>query len=102
MLHSMAVSNFMWSCDVRTVVYLRNRTYNRHVGLTGGVPLTLLTSSASNASKFRVFGSTVFAEVPDKLRRKLSVKTFRGVIVGYPLDAPRYCIYNPETRRITT
>jgi hypothetical protein len=46
MLHSMAVPNSMWSCVVTTVVYLRNRTYNRSVGLTGGVPLTLLPSSA--------------------------------------------------------
>jgi hypothetical protein len=56
----------MWSCVVSTVVYLRNRTYIRSVGLTGGVSLTLLTSSAPGASKFRVFGSTVLAKVPDK------------------------------------
>jgi hypothetical protein len=76
-------------------VYLRNRTYNRSVGLTGGVPLTLLTSSAPDASKFRVFGCKVFAKVPDKLRRKLSEKAFRGVMVGYPRDAPGYRIYTP-------
>jgi hypothetical protein len=29
MLHSMAVPNSMWSCDVSSVMYLRNRTYNR-------------------------------------------------------------------------
>jgi hypothetical protein len=69
MLHSMAVPNFMWSCAVSTVVYMRNRTYSRSVRLTSGVPLTLLTSSAPDASKFRVFGCTVFAKVPDKLRR---------------------------------
>jgi hypothetical protein len=98
----MAVFNSMWSCAVSTVVYLRNRTYNRSVGLTGGIPLTLLTSSAPDASKFRVFGCAVFAKVPDKLRRKLGVKAFRGVMVGYPIDAPWYRVYNPETRRITT
>jgi hypothetical protein len=102
MLHIMAVPNFMWSCVVGTVVYLHNRTYNHSVGLTGGVPLTLLTSSAPDASQFRVFGCTVFAKVPDKLRRKLSEKAFRGVMVGYPHCAPCYRIYNPETRRITT
>jgi hypothetical protein len=59
MLHSMAVPNSMWSCDVSTVVYLHNRTYIRSVGLTGGIPLTLLTSSVLDASKFRVFGCTV-------------------------------------------
>jgi transposase InsO family protein len=67
MLHDMAVPNSMWSCVVSTVVYLRNRTYNRSVGLTGGIPFTLLTSSAPDASKFRVFECTVFAKVPDKL-----------------------------------
>jgi hypothetical protein len=71
MLHNMAVPNSMWSCAVSTIVYLRNRTYNRSVGLTSSIALTLLTSSAPDASKFRIFGCTVFAKVPDKLRRKL-------------------------------
>jgi hypothetical protein len=88
MLYTMAVPDSMWSCAVNNVVYLRNRTYNRSVGLTGGIPLTLLTSSVLDASKFRVFGCAVFAKVPDKLRRKLREKAFRGVIVGYPTDAP--------------
>jgi hypothetical protein len=73
-------------------MYLRNRRYNRSVGLTGGIPLTLLTSSVPDASKFRVFQCTVFAKVPDKMRRKLGEKAFRGVMVGYPLDAPGYVI----------
>jgi hypothetical protein len=81
-------------------MYLRNLTYNRFVGLTGSIPLTLLTSSVPDASNFRVFGCAVFAKVPDKLRRKL--RRFRGVMVGYPTDAPWYRVYNPETRRITT
>jgi hypothetical protein len=51
LLHDMAVPNFMWSCAVSRVVYLRNRTCNRYVGLTCGVPLTLLTSSTPDASK---------------------------------------------------
>jgi hypothetical protein len=101
-LHNMAVPNSMWSCDVTTVVYLRNRTYSRLVGPDGGIHLTLLTSSVHDVSKFRVFGCAVFAKVPDKLRRKLSKKAFRGVMVGYPTDAPGYRVYNPEVRRITT
>jgi hypothetical protein len=55
-----------------------------------------------DASKFRVFGCAISAKVPDKLRRKLSEKAFRGVMVGYPTDALGYRVYNPETRRITT
>jgi hypothetical protein len=70
------------------MVYLRNTTYNRSVSLTGGTPLTLLTSSVPDASKFRVSGCSVFAKVPDKLRRKLGEKAVRGVMIGYPHDAP--------------
>jgi hypothetical protein len=95
MLHSMAIPNFMWSCAVSTIVYLRSRTYCRSVGLAGGFPLTLFTSSAPDASKFRVFGCTVVAKVPDKLRRKLSGKCSRGVMLGYPHNAHGYRIYNP-------
>jgi hypothetical protein len=97
MLYNMAVPNSMWSCVVNIVVYLHNRTYNRSVGLTRGIPLTLLTSWALDASKFRVFGCAVFAKVPDKLRRKLGDKAFRGVMVGYPTDAPWYYVYNLES-----
>jgi hypothetical protein len=102
MIQSMAIPNHMWSCDVIIDVYMRNRTYSRSIGLTGGVPLTLLTLSSPDVSKFRVFGYTVFAKVPDTLRRKLIERSFRGVMVGYPPNAPCYRIYNPETRRITT
>jgi hypothetical protein len=38
-----------------------------------------------------------FAKVPDVLRRKLGEKTFRGIMVGYPHDAPGYRIYKPTT-----
>jgi hypothetical protein len=50
MLHNMAVPNSTWSCDVSTVVYLRNRTYSRSVGTNGGIPLILFTSSVHDAS----------------------------------------------------
>jgi hypothetical protein len=56
MLHAMFVPNSMWSCAISTIVHLRNRTYNRVVGPSGGVPLTLLTGTVPDASTFRVFG----------------------------------------------
>jgi hypothetical protein len=102
MMHNMSFPHAMWSCAVSTVFHLRNRTFSRALGLSGGVPLTLLTQVEPDASKFRVFGCAVFAKVPDKLRRKLGEKAFRGVMVGYPLDAPCCRVYNPVTRRITT
>jgi hypothetical protein len=55
-LHCMTVLNSIWSCVVNTTGYMRNRTYRRSFGLTGGIPLTLLTSSVPHASKVRVFG----------------------------------------------
>jgi hypothetical protein len=90
------------ACSISTVVYLRNRAFSRAVCPSGGVPLTLLTSATPDASKFCVFGCTVFAKVPDKLRRNLSEKAFRGVMAGYPSDAPGYRVYNLVTRHITT
>jgi hypothetical protein len=51
LLHSMSVLNSMWSCAISTVVYLRNRMFSRVVGASCGVPLTLLTSQAPDASK---------------------------------------------------
>jgi hypothetical protein len=102
LMHSMSVPNSMWSRAISTVVYLRNRMFSRTVGVSVGVPLTLLTSLEPDASKFRVFGGSVFAKVPNKLSRKFGEKAFRGIMVGYLPDAPGYRIYNPATRRITT
>jgi hypothetical protein len=87
MMHSMSVASSVWSCVIITVVCLRSRTFSRDVGASGSVPLTLLTSHEPDASKSRVFGCTVLAKVPDKLRRKLGEKAFRGIMVGYPRDA---------------
>jgi hypothetical protein len=44
----------------------------------------------------------VFAKVPNKLRRKLGEKVFRGVMAGYPHGAHGYRVCNPVSRRITT
>jgi hypothetical protein len=55
-----------------------------------------------DASTFRVFGCAVFAKVPDNLRRKLGLKAFRGVMVGYSHNSHGYRVYNLATRRITT
>jgi hypothetical protein len=63
---------------------MRNRTFNKVVGPSGGVPITLLTCAVLDASTVnRVFGCAVFAKVHDSLRRKLGLKAFRGVMVGY-------------------
>jgi hypothetical protein len=73
MLHNMHVPTSMWPCIVNTFVYLRNRTCNRAVGLSGGVPITLLTYQAPDASKFRVFGCMLFVKISDKLRDAASL-----------------------------
>jgi hypothetical protein len=68
--------NFVWSPAVIIVVYLRNRTFSRAVGLSGSVPLTMLTSTTLDASKFRVFGCIVFVKVHDNLRCKMGKGRF--------------------------
>jgi hypothetical protein len=102
LFNNMSIPNSMSSCAISTIVYLCNRMFSRAVGVSGGLSLTLLTSPEPDASKFRVFRCTIFAKVPDKLRRRLGEKAFRGIMVDYPSDAPGYRIYNPATRRITT
>jgi hypothetical protein len=42
-------------------MYLRNITFSRAVGLSGGVPITFLISIKTDTSKFRVFGCIIFA-----------------------------------------
>jgi hypothetical protein len=67
MLHAISFPNSMWSCAINTILHLCNRTFNKAVGPSGGVPLSLLTSTVPDASTFRVFGCAVFAKVPDNL-----------------------------------
>jgi hypothetical protein len=93
MLHAMFVPNNMWSCAIRTVVHIRNRTFSRAFGLSRGLPLTLLAGAVPDASTFRMFGCAVFAKVPDNLIRKLGLKAFRGVMVGYSHNSHGYRVY---------
>jgi hypothetical protein len=102
MLHAMYVPSITSSCAIITVVHLRNCTFRRAVGSCGGVPITLLTCVVPYESTFRVFGCAVFAKVPENLRRKVCLKAFRGVMVGYSQNSPGYRVYSPATKRITT
>jgi hypothetical protein len=49
-----------------------------------------------------VFECGDFAKVPENLIRKLGLKAFRGVMVGYSQNSPGYRVYNSTTRGITT
>jgi hypothetical protein len=102
MMHAMSVPNRRWSCVVGTVVYLRNKHFSKAVGVTGGVPITVIMRFEPEASSFRIFGCNVSAKVPETLRRKMGMKALRGVIVG---DSPNFLgfrVYNPTTRHKTT
>jgi hypothetical protein len=56
MMHNMSVSTSIWKCAMNTVAHLRNSTFNREVGLGGGVPLTLPKTASPDATVLRVFG----------------------------------------------
>jgi hypothetical protein len=102
MMYSMNVLNFMWSCAVSKIVYHKTaNSVGLYVGPSGGLPLTLTALAGPNAYKFLVFGCTIFAEVPDKLRRKQNENAFRGVMVDYRTDTLGYRVYNPVTRCTT-
>jgi hypothetical protein len=49
MLHAMCVPNNMWLCAISTIVHLRNRTFGRAIGPSGGVPRTLLLGAVPDA-----------------------------------------------------
>jgi hypothetical protein len=96
MLHAMCVPTSM--CRVRsTPLYTYATAPSAELSA-----LTLLTGTVHDASTFRVFGCVVFATVLDNLIRKLGLKAFLGVMVGYSQNSPGYRVYNPATRRITT
>jgi hypothetical protein len=93
-----SVPNSIWSCAISSVVYLRNGTYSRNVGRSGGVPLTMLTSKAppNSASSSALSSPKCMSSYIGKWANKRSVASWSAP------DALGYRLYNPATRLITT
>ena len=63
-------------------------------------PYERVFDAKPDVSHLRVFGSTVYAKIPEQKRKKLDPKAVKGIFVGYPEGSKGYKIYLPERHEI--
>jgi hypothetical protein len=100
----MHVSNSMRSARLSTCARARSVARLDHPVLGPSLSRHLKKRTRPNFTSLigRISHFTFFWKVPDKLRRKVGEDACRGVLVGYPIDAPMYRVHNPVTRCITS
>jgi transposase InsO family protein len=80
----------LWAEAIATASILKNKSPAACVDKT---PWELMHGKKPDISNLRVWGSTVYARVPEQKRKKLDARSEKGIFVGY--DAT-----NPENYRV--
>ena len=97
MLDDADLSDQLWAEAAVTANYIRLRS---PVNGKSKTPWELFNGTKPNVDNLRVFGAPAYAHVPDKLRSKLSSKSLKGTMVGYPANTKGYRILLPDGRII--
>lgn len=97
MLADANIGKQFWVQAVQTAVYLINRCPTS-ANDSDATPFEVWEGKRPNISKLRVFGCPAYVHVPGEIRRKLDVKAWRGIFVGYSPNG--YRVWNPTTRSI--
>lgn len=97
MLEDARISKKFWVQAVQTAVYLINRCPTNANDLCV-TPFEIWEGKRPNVSKLRTFGCTAYVHIPKETRRKLEVKAWKGVFVGYSPSG--YRVWNPKKRVI--
>lgn len=91
MLYSKNLSKTLWAEAVNTAVYTINRTGN--TGQEGKTPYELWFNKTPDINNLKIFGSEVYAHIPQEKRRKWDKKGRKGIFVGYSEETKGYRIY---------
>ena len=86
-----------WSFAFLTMIYVRNRSWSKGVGL---IAFTSLTSRDPYLSNRRVFGCPAYVHIDSSQSIKFSSKAGQGIFVGYAVDSPVWLVYSPTTNRV--
>ena len=97
MLIESGLDKQLWAECMMTANYLQNRLPNKNTGKT---PYELVKGYKPYVGHLKVFGSTAYAHIPKKFRKKLDKITTTGYLVGYQPNSKGYRIFNPDTRKI--
>ena len=88
----------LWVYALMASAYIRNCYYNKN---TRKAPMESFTSSKPNLNKMRIFGTTCFCYVQNKM--KLDPCCQKSIFVGYDKKSPAYLIYflkSTATKRV--
>ena len=85
----------LWTYAVMTAAYVRNRCFNPRLQKTG---FEAFTGNKPSLSHMHIFGTVCYAYV--QMKKKLDVRSTKGVFVGYDKGSPAYLVYFPETGKI--
>ncbi len=96
MLYDSKLPKTLWDQALETATYLLNRSPTS--ALDSVVPATLWYKTKPNVKNLRIFGSLVFVQVPQELRKKLDSHVEKAAIVG--IRNSGYMVWNKEWNRV--
>ena len=96
-LQSSGMPDTIWAEAVNTSCYTRNFVV---VGKRGKSSYELWHKSKPDISHLRIFGSTCYAVIPERGRRKFGPKTKVGYVVGYEWKCKSYRVFYPDRKGV--
>ena len=91
MLHDQDLPMHIWVEDVRTTVYVQNRTPHRV--LENKTLEEVFFGKKPEVSHLRIFGCPVYIHIRKEKRTKLYPSRKKGIFVGYSESSKAYRIY---------
>ena len=88
---------YLWPYAVIMAAYIRNRVFNRRIGMT---PLEAATGERPNLANLRLFGCLCYPYIQKQHRKKLDPHATEGVFLGYDKKSPGFIILFPRENSI--
>ncbi|CAA9995003.1 unnamed protein product [Nesidiocoris tenuis] len=87
----------LWAEMINTAAYILNRTGPS--GIVDKSPFELWYGKKPSIKNLRIIGSICYAHVPKQLRKKLSKKAIKGILIGYDYN-DGYRIWSSSEHRL--
>ena len=98
MIHYPDLPMYLWEEVARTTVYVHNRI--SHGILRNKTPEEMFTGENPEVSNLKIFGCSVYINIPKEKRSKLDPSRKKGLFVGYSEQSKAYQIYILGYRQI--
>lgn len=98
MLQDMNLPKFLWAEAMHVAMYVLNLLPTKQNNNLS--PFELWYKKKPNYEHLRVFGSVVYAKVPDATRKKWDAKARKYIFIGYTYTPENYKIFDPRSNSI--